>query len=858
MAIISLHLCALRAHGDALLATPIYYFNNQNDGANPQAGLIQATSGIMYGTTTGGGSNFEGTIFQVTPGHVVTPIYSFTGTTTDGGTPLAPVMQASDGNLYGTTSTGGASSFYGTVFRISTNRVFQLLYSFTGNNDGGNPQAGLVQANDGLLYGTTYNGGSNSLGTVFRISTNGAFKSFYSFASSADGSSPLNLVKGADNNLYGVTFSGGSTGSGTIFRVKTNATVATLYSFLGGTDGAYPEGLTAGAGGNFYGTTYQAGSNNLGGVFKYNTNGSISSFYSFTGGTDGANPRASLMQTGNGTLYGTVYFDGDTFAGGTGTNHGAIFQITSNGLFSNLYSFSGTNDGADPYGGLLLASDGTFYGVTQYGGKPGFGTVDNFQLFTSPTNDNFANRSQLVGLGQGYNVGATSESKEPASGGGQASVNNTVWWTWTAPTNGPVSVLTAGSSFDTIIDVYTGTVLSNLVCIASNLTTVLDYELNPNLVANAGVSNRVNFTATAGTHYQFQVSGLSSGTIAIAAQTTAIKVLSVTPLATNSDGSIPFNASVQVGNSGLFTPGQLQVEVLAHAGSSYNTEPPDGPPNSSLIPPDQVLTNYTFTNPITVAPGTTTNINISGICPGPTVMKEFPSDPTNTLGFGWGVFVVLNEKFDTNWFFDDNALVFYGQWPVVSTNPGPQAGVIRLNPGVSGSTPVFQSAQINGPTVVNQKSANNYSGTANFVNGTTVIPVNFTNTFWSASSFTITNGLFQTGPVVTNTPVTLTTLYSYDYYGVSITNTNQLSVLVLRSSSPSLSSTSYQTNHNFAFTLNSLPSSKFILQGATNLKAPVTWVPLSTNTTDTNGIWSFVDTGTTNRPLRYYRAMQTQ
>jgi hypothetical protein len=302
----------------------------------------------------------------------------------------------------------------------------------------------------------------------------------------------------------------------------------------------------------------------------------------------------------------------------------------------------------------------------------------------------------------------------------------------------------------------------------------------------------------------------------------------------------------------------LQVEVLAQPGYSYNTEPPDGPPSNSVIPAAQVLTNYYLANPSTVEPGATANITISGVCPGPTVMKENQFDPTNTLGFGWGIFVILNEQFGTNWFFDDNALVFYGQWPVVGTNQGPQAGVIRLNPGVNGSTPVFQSAQINGPLMVNQNSANNYYGTANFINGTTLIPVNFTNTYWSSSRFSITNGLFQTGSVTTNTPVTLTTLYSYTYYGAAITNTNQLSVLVLRSSSPSLSSAAYGTNHSFAFTLNGPPSTKFVLQSATNLANPVTWVPLATNTTDTNGIWSYVDLGATNRPLRYYRAMQAQ
>jgi hypothetical protein len=314
---------------------------------------------------------------------------------------------------------------------------------------------------------------------------------------------------------------------------------------------------------------------------------------------------------------------------------------------------------------------------------------------------------------------------------------------------------------------------------------------------------------------------------------------------------------IQVGNSGLVTAGPLQVEVLARAGVSYNTANFDSmttqPPARSFYPADRVLTNYYLANPPTVAPGTTTNILISGICPGP-IVTNLPGNQTNTLGFGWGIYVVLNEEYGTNWFFDDNALVFYGTWPLVGTIQGPSQGVIRLNPGVSGSTPVFQSAQINGPQIVNQNSLNTFFGTANFVNGTNRIPVNFTNTVWTASRFSITNGLFQTGSVATNTPVTLTALYSYDYYGQSITNTNQYTVLVLKSPTPSLGFSGYQTNHAFALTLSTMPSTQYIIEAATNLTKPVTWTPLSTNTTDTNGNWSFSDAGASNRPTRFYRA----
>ncbi len=852
----ALLLASARAYGDTALVTVDYTFTGGFDGSSAQSSLIQGRDGNLYGMASQGGTNGDGAIFRLGLDHTFTPLYSFTGGN-DGANPLTPLTQASDGNFYGVTYNGGSDGV-GAIFRFATNGLLTPLFSFDGNAGGAFPQCPLVQAADGKLYGTARNGGTNGSGAVFRITTNGAFSPIYSFTNSNDGGTPLNLALAADGKLYGVAYTGGTNGEGTIFRVTTNGAVTALYSFTGGADGSYPECITAGTDGNLYGVTFSGGNFGDGAIFRFSTNGHLTPVYSFTGGADGANPEASLMQSPDGNLYGVAYFNGNTYFGGTSTQYGSIYRVTTNGTYTGLYEFSGTNDGANPQGTPLLATDGNFYGTTSAGGKQNNGSIFSFQLFPPPPNDNFSNRIQLAGLSSGFNVGGTIEPKEPAPGGGLITVTNSVWWTWTAPTNGPVSILTAGSSFNTIIDAYTGTALSNLVCIASNLTTVLDEQVNTNLINSAGLSNRVSFTASAGGHYQIQVSGINPGTINIAAQTTALKIVSVTPLSTNSDGSIPFTAVVQVGNSGLIKPGPLQVEVLAHAGYSYNTEPPDGPPDSSLIPPDEVLTNYNLANPSTVAPGATTNITISGVCPAPTTMKEFEFDPTNTLGIGWGIFAVLNEQYDTNWFFDDNALVFYGTWPTVGTNQGPQAGVIRLNPGVGGSTPVFKSAQINGPSTVNQNSTNSYYGTANFVNGTSPVPVNFTNTAWNASRFFITNGSFQVGSVVTNTPVTLTVLYSYNYYGQAITNTNHVTILVLKSSSPSLSASAILANHSFAFTLNSLPSTKFILQAATNLTAPVTWTPLATNTTDANGVWSYVDLGATNRPRRFYRAMEAQ
>ena len=145
-------------------------------------------------------------------------MYLFTGTN-DGGYPEAALVQGSDGNFYGTTSGGGING-YGTVFKMSITGLLTSLYSFTGANDGGYPRAELVQGNDGSLYGTTTNGGTKNVGTVFQISTNGAYTGLYSFTGGDDGAYPnAGLVQGSDGSFYGTTSSGGTNNSGTVFRL---------------------------------------------------------------------------------------------------------------------------------------------------------------------------------------------------------------------------------------------------------------------------------------------------------------------------------------------------------------------------------------------------------------------------------------------------------------------------------------------------------------------------------------------------------------------------------------------------------------------------------------------------------------
>src|ERR1039458_4769561 len=275
-------LCATTAIAlPAQTLTTLYSFcpqTNCTDGAGPQAGLVQATNGGLYGTTLGGGTNSAGTIFKITPGGTLTTLYSFCPQTncTDGAGPQAGLVQAANGDLYGTTYHGGTNGG-GTVFKITPGGTLTTLYSFcsqSGCPDGDAPYAGLVQATDGNFYGTTRYGGANDYandyGSVFRITPGGTLTTLYSFCSQPncpDGAFPsAGLVQAANGDLYGTTFDGGAGGFDTVFKITPGGTLTTLNSF-NGTDGEGPyAGLVQAADGDFYGTTSEA--SNGGTIFK--------------------------------------------------------------------------------------------------------------------------------------------------------------------------------------------------------------------------------------------------------------------------------------------------------------------------------------------------------------------------------------------------------------------------------------------------------------------------------------------------------------------------------------------------------------------------------------------------------------
>jgi len=382
-------------HSDVILHS---FAGGASDGNNPQAGLIQASDGNLYGTTVQGGSSGLGTVYELSKDSsgnftVLTLLHTFTGGVTDGQSPqIGRLLQASDGNLYGTTLYGGSTncpSGCGTVYELSKDSngnfiVFTLLRVFSGGaGDGASPYAGLIQAIDGNLYGTTTAGGGINFGTVYELSkdSDGNFTVFTllrSFTSStSDGNSPFaGLIQASDDNLYGVTYGGGSAHAGTAFELSKdsngNFTVFTLlYSFsVGATDGGLPyAALIQASDGNLYGTTTQGGLSNFGVAFELSKDSSgnfttftvIHSFNLASPSTDGGLPYGGLIQASDGNLYGTTYY------GGSSLNSGTAYKLSKDTsgnftTFNILTPFVGGADAANPYAGLLEASDGTSTG----------------------------------------------------------------------------------------------------------------------------------------------------------------------------------------------------------------------------------------------------------------------------------------------------------------------------------------------------------------------------------------------------------------------------------------------------------------------------------------------------------------
>lgn len=355
-------------------------------GEFPQSNVISDSNGNLYGTTSWGGvcskQNCGGTVFKLSAAGTETVLYAFCSLPNcqDGADPITGLVFDTQGNLYGTTFKGGDHGA-GTVFRLAPNGNETVLHSFAAYpNDGVVPDGGLVIDAQGNLYGTTGSGGSFGHGTVFVVTQGGAETVLYSFLGSpSDGIAPTgDLLLDSQGDLYGTTVGGGAYGYGTVFRLTTSGNESVLYSFAGSpSDGAAPTGgLIADEQGNLYGTTSVGGpydcSNYIGSgcgtVFQLTPSGTETVLYSFANSPDGATPMAGLVDDGHGNLYGTTQYGGSNAVNCGSYGCGAVFRVTLTGIETLLYSFTGNADGFDPVASLVFDPQGALLGTTSLGG----------------------------------------------------------------------------------------------------------------------------------------------------------------------------------------------------------------------------------------------------------------------------------------------------------------------------------------------------------------------------------------------------------------------------------------------------------------------------------------------------------
>ena len=301
--------------------TTLYSFSGGNDGGYPGGGLIQGTDGYLYGTTSSGGTSNSGTVFKMDLSGDITTLYSFSGGA-DGELPVGSLVQGPGGLFYGVTQNGGStcsldSRGCGSIFQIDTSGNFKTLYAFTGGQDGAEPEEALLQASDGDFYGTALFGGDSSCtvsgttgcGTIFRIDSTGNFTLLHAFTGGTEGGVPFSsLIQAGDGDFYGTATAGGDSscsvtasgenyptyvGCGTVFKMDSAGNVSALYSFQGSpTDGSNPfAAVVEGTDGYFYGTTRWGGTATS---CPYTSNGGCGTFFRVAGPGGPAPPTSAL------------------------------------------------------------------------------------------------------------------------------------------------------------------------------------------------------------------------------------------------------------------------------------------------------------------------------------------------------------------------------------------------------------------------------------------------------------------------------------------------------------------------------------------------------------------------------------
>jgi len=363
----------------------LHHFSGK-DGSEPYGTLLLDAAGNLYGSTVLGGKSNYGVVFKLDPSGTETVLHSFNGGA-DGAEPYAGLIEDAEGNLYGATAYGGDALSYGVIFKLDSTGKETVLYTFNGY-DGAYPRGNLLMDSAGNLYGTTEEGGTGGCGIVFKLDPQGALTTLHNFTGGAttpfDGAYPYaGVIMDAARNLYGATSSGAY--PGTVFMLDPAGDETILYTFTcdyyqndpSSLNACVPMGpLIQDAAGNLYGTTIDGGIDQLGTIFELSTSGTESLLFSFPAMTSGAQPAAGLVRDSAGNLYGTTLGGGAYPCNGAlgpgPPGCGTVFEMSAGGQETVLYSFT---QEANPKGDLLLDSTGNLYGTASTGGTSGAGAV---------------------------------------------------------------------------------------------------------------------------------------------------------------------------------------------------------------------------------------------------------------------------------------------------------------------------------------------------------------------------------------------------------------------------------------------------------------------------------------------------
>ncbi len=404
-------------------STNVYTKKHDFDGTNghqPLGSLMQASNGKLYGMTRFGGANNMGVLFEYDLStSTFAKKYDFDNI--HGNTPVASLIQSSNGKLYGTAAVGGANG-KGVLFEYDiTANTYTVKFDFDGTN-GANPFSTLLDIGGGLLFGTTFSGGANDRGVIFlyEITTN-TYTKRYDFVY-ADGANPNgSLIQASDGYLYGMTKLGGANGNGALFQYQVSSnTYIKKYDFVYA-DGATPFGsLVQASNGILYGLTYEGGATSNGVLFEYDrTTNTYTKKFDFDG-PNGVQPYGSMMQASNGKLYGMTINGGD--------GYGVLFEYNpSTSTFMKKLSFNSSPEGGSPYGNLLRASNGNFYGLTYIGGANGVGVLFEYNPSTSAYTVKYDFNTASGGNPGGSLIQATNGNLYGLASSGGANDNGTLF-----------------------------------------------------------------------------------------------------------------------------------------------------------------------------------------------------------------------------------------------------------------------------------------------------------------------------------------------------------------------------------------------------------------------------------------------